>query len=233
VVNKWLSTIRASLYPATCVLCGARGEAGRDLCAGCCEDLPRARHCCRCCSRPVPGSGGELLCAACLRDPPDFERTRALYGYAPPVDHMIHQLKYAGRLPMARLLGLQLAALAAELPAAERIVAVPLHASRLRERGFNQAIELARPVARALAVPLDTRSCYRTRATTAQAALSRAARRENLQGAFGVRRDLSAQHVVIVDDVMTTGSTAGALARALKAAGAAEVSVLVVARAAI
>jgi ComF family protein len=111
-------------------------------------------------------------------------------------------------------------------------VPVPLHRSRLRERGFNQAIELARPVARALAAPLDMRSCCRARATTAQASLSRTARRENLKGAFTMRHELNVRHVVIVDDVMTTGSTADELAQALKGGGAAKVSVLVVARAA-
>ena len=232
MVNNWLNSIRARLYPATCVLCGARGEANRDLCTGCLADLPRPDNSCRRCGLPVPGTSGELLCATCLRDPPAFERTRVLYDYAPPVDEMIRQLKYAGRLHLARLFGMQLATLAAGLPAADCIVPVPLHPSRLRERGFNQAIELARPLARALGAPVDTRSCYRARATTTQASLSRTARRENLKGAFTVRRELRAQHVVIVDDVMTTGTTAGELAQALKASGAADVSVLVVARAA-
>jgi ComF family protein len=232
VVNNWLNSIQARLYPATCVLCGARGESNRDLCAGCFEDLPRQGSSCGRCGLRAPGTAGELLCAACLRDPPAFDRTRVLYDYAPPVDQMIRQLKYAGRLHLARLFGMQLATLAAEVPAADCVVPVPLHRSRLRERGFNQAIELARPVARALAAPLDTRSCYRARATTAQASLSRTARRENLKGAFTVRHELNARHVIIVDDVMTTGSTADELAQALKAGGAAKVSVLVVARAA-
>lgn len=232
MVNNWLNSVQARLYPATCVLCGARGEANRDLCAGCLEDLPRPGSSCGRCGLPVPGTGGALLCAACLRDPPAFDRTRVLYDYAPPVDQMIRQLKYAGQLHLARLFGMQLATLAAEVPAADCVVPVPLHRSRLRERGFNQAIELARPLARALAVPLDLRSCYRARATTAQASLSRTARRENLKGAFTVRHGLNVRHAVIVDDVMTTGCTADELAQALKRGGTAKVSVLVVARAA-
>jgi ComF family protein len=232
VVNNWLHSIQARLYPATCVLCGARGEANRDLCTGCLEDLPRSGSACGRCGLPLPGTSVELPCAACLRDPPAFERTRVLYDYAPPVDHMIRQLKYAGRLHLARLFGMQLTTLAAGLPAADCIMPVPLNAARLRERGFNQAAELARPLARALEVPLDTRSCFRARATTAQASLSRRARRENLKGAFSVRREINARHIVIVDDVMTTGSTVGELAETLKSRGAAEISVLVVARAA-
>ncbi|HJW80866.1 MAG TPA: ComF family protein, partial [Acidiferrobacterales bacterium] len=189
-----------------------------------------------------PDTRGE--CGACQKQPPAFARTVALYRYAPPVDHFIRALKFHQQLGLARLLGEQLAQrLVTETARPDVIMPVPLHSARLRERGYNQALEIARPVARTLNIPLDFRSLLRVRATAPQTGMTVAARRKNLRGAFALRDDpggvvaamdfdaVRNRRVALVDDVMTTGSTVQAAAQCLLAAGAEKIDIWVVARA--
>lgn len=157
-----------------------------------------------------------------------------MFDYASPVDHLIHRLKFRGALACGRLLGTLLATGLADrvrddLP--QCIVPVPLHRSRLAVRGYNQAMELARPVARRLGVPLDPYCCTRRRATMEQSALDAADRAANLRGAFVVSR-CPGDDIAIIDDVMTTGHTVAALALALRQAGVGRIRVWVCARAA-
>jgi ComF family protein len=173
------------------------------------------------------------VCGACQRRPPAFASTRGAFHYAPPIDHFVRSLKFNHDLGLAALLGTELARVAGQTPRPDLIVPVPLHGSRLRSRGYNQALEIARVVARGLGLPLDAHGLVRRRATSAQSDLPLAARRRNVRGAFAVRartnyRDL---RIALVDDVMTSGSTVDAAARALRTAGAARVDVWVVARA--
>jgi ComF family protein len=148
--------------------------------------------------------------------------------YAFPVDALIHAYKYAGDLSLARLLG---EALVRAVPTdVEAIIAMPLTAARLRERGFNQAHELARHVSAALSLPLLTHGCRKISETAAQATLPFSGRARNVRGAFVCDADLRGMRVAIVDDVMTTGATLNELARNLKHAGAVRVSGWVVAR---
>jgi ComF family protein len=150
------------------------------------------------------------------------------------VDYLLKRLKFSSELAIAPLLaGLlaeHIAARAAPLP--DLLLAVPLHRTRLRERGFNQATLLATRLGRRLGVPVASQVCLRRRATQPQSLLSPTARRLNLRNAFAVQQRLPAAHVAIIDDVMTTGHTAGELAQALKQAGAECVEVWVIARAA-
>jgi ComF family protein len=150
------------------------------------------------------------------------------------VDHFIRELKFHQQLGLAQLLGGQLARqLLPETPRPDLIIPVPLHRARLRERGYNQALEIARPVARALGVALDFRSLVRVRATAPQTGMTVKARRKNLRGAFALRDDevVRNRRVALVDDVMTTGSTVQAAAQCLRASGAMEVNIWVIARA--
>lgn len=146
-------------------------------------------------------------------------------------------MKFHARLNVAHLLGTLMAdrlATAPTLdqgPTPELLIPVPLHRSRLRERGFNQALELARPIARRLRIPIDFTSCRRIRATPAQALVAAKARRRNVKGAFEVAGKIQARHVALVDDVMTTGHTAGELAVTLRRAGIETVTVWPCARA--
>lgn len=215
----------AALLPAECFLCGAEGDIDV-LCAACIAVLPRwqAARACPVCALPDTGGG---RCARCVGAPPAFDATIALFDYAFPIDRLVHALKYHGALDLAGWLGDRLAGRAGD--GWDTVLAVPLHRDRLQERGFNQSLELARPLAGSGALSIH-RQVLRRRATPSQAGLGAPARRRNLRAAFKVDVDLEGRHVLVVDDVMTTGATLDALAAALKGAGAERVVNLVVAR---
>lgn len=204
-----------------------------DICRGCHDDLSRNLHCCYRCgesfavANPLP-----QLCGRCLRRTPNFDETQAPFHYDEVMRHLISQLKFHDRYSHARLLGGLLAAhLADNGEQPDCIIPVPLHPNRYRERGFNQALEIARHVGRELAIPLDYHSCARKRDTRHQIELPARQRLKNLRQAFEVTAPLGYQHVAILDDVMTTGATADALASALKRRGVSRVDVWVCARA--
>lgn len=235
MVNNWLKFAQFTLFPAVCAVCGRSPVAGatRDLCPGCDADLPRIPTACPRCGLPLPAHRtSNAPCGRCQAAPRAFDRCIAPFEYVAPISHLIAGLKYGHRLAYARLLGElltdHLAAQRAPLP--ERLLPVPLHPTRLRERGFNQALELGRIVARRLGIRLDYLSLHRVRATASQADLDGRARRKNVRRAFAVRRPLEAGHVAILDDVVTTGSTADEIARTLRSAGVAEISVWAIAR---
>jgi len=216
-----------ALLEQDCLLCGAAsGET--ILCPACAADLPRlsAHHCPQC---ALPTPHGER-CGHCLSKAPHYDATHAAFSYDFPVDKLIQAFKYAHRLALGAYFGRQLATLAQGC-AADLIVPLPLHPLRLRERGFNQALKLARPISQACGVPIDCASCRRTRHTPAQAKLPWRARAKNIRGAFHCSTDLSGKKIVLVDDVMTTGASLDECARTLKLHGAAQVTLLVVARA--
>lgn len=236
MVNKCTRIIQSWLYPAVCALCGAPGDDGLDLCAACRSDLPYNTVACSRCALPLAGTvAPDLLCGHCLKQPPAYQRTHAPFRYAPPLDYLLQRLKFNGTLAHARLLGALLAEhLARHVTALpECIIPVPLHRTRLSERGFNQALELARPIARRLGVPLDYTSCERLRATAAQSRLPAAQRRANVRNAFRVSGEIAARHVAIVEDVITTGNTVNELARVLRRAGVKTVEIWACGRAAL
>lgn len=176
-------------------------------------------------------------CGHCLREAPHFDRVISPFAYAAPLDTLVQALKYGHRLHLARWLGDHVAvaiapALAGEMASgvSPLIVPMPLHAQRLAARGFNQALEIARPLARRWRLDLATDLVLRVRMTTAQIDLSREERQRNLRDAFECRGDVSGRSVIVVDDVMTSGSSANELARVLKLHGANEVWVAVAAR---
>ena len=188
---------------------------------------------CTRCAAPLPPSAAALICGKCQQHPPAFDHSWAVFPYAPPIDTLIKRLKYYKRLELAQILGQRLCELVVQraLPRPEVLLPVPLHPSRLRERGYNQSLELARIVARNTKIPIDIRSVRRIRATPPQTDLPEDQRRRNVHGAFAVRRQLDAKHITIVDDVMTTGHTVNALALCLRKAGVERIDVWVVARA--
>lgn len=231
-LNQWLNNIQSILIPPVCVLCGAPGDEGQDLCAACRLSLPRIVNACVRCAEPLSGPVLDALCGRCQVKPPAFEQCLALLSYETPVDHLLQRLKFDGRLEVARILGRLMADHLASIidTPPELLIPVPLHRGRLRERGFNQAVELARPVSKRLGVPLDLGNCQRLQSTASQSGLSRKARIINVRGAFVVAGEIRG-HVAIVDDVMTTGSTAHELTQSLLKAGAERVDVWVCARA--
>jgi ComF family protein len=212
-------------FGGSCFLC--RGAAQAILCAACDADLPRlpTALCPRCALLSPAGA----VCGRCLARPPSFDGTAAALAYAFPADALVHALKFRSELALAPLLArLMLKNIAGE--AVDCVVPVPLSAMRLRERGYNQAVEIARPLARAARAPLELALCERSRDTPAQTDLPWAARERNVRGAFQCNRSLIGARVAVVDDVMTTGATLSEMATTLKRAGATRVVNWVVAR---
>ena len=218
--------IGRSLLPQACVLCGA-ASGTKLICAECDADLPRLTgNGCAVCA--VPLATGRV-CGACLDRPPRYASVTAPFAYRFPVNALIHAYKYGGRLALARPLGELLAqAVGRDVDA---IVPMPLAPGRLAERGFNQALELARVVAGRTGIPLLPHACRKVVETPSQAALPWSERAKNVRRAFVCDADLHGKRVAVMDDVLTTGATLNELTRVLRRAGAREVSGWVVARA--
>jgi len=230
MVYNWLDNTRNRLFPAQCCLCLAPGAQGQELCEGCRAELPWLGSTCRTCALPL---GGEFSnqCARCLKTPPALDACHALFAYQPPIDDWIHALKFRQDLSIARLLGNMLSEHPSIISRIDRptVLPVPLHPRRLAQRGYNQAKELARPLLKAgyRATRCD---CRRSRHTEAQSTLDRKGRSRNLRNVFSVSALLESQHLLLVDDVMTTGATLNELATELKRAGASRVEAMVIAR---
>ena len=217
------------LWPARCLACGERGHGARDLCLACADALPWNRIACPRCALPLPTPA--LACGHCLRRPPPLDAIHAACMYARPLDRLLPRFKFHGDLAAGRLLAQVMADACAPLPRPDALVPVPLHRARLRSRGYDQALELAKPLARALHLPLRTDTLLRLRPTAPQSELSALARRRNVRNAFVARADGALPtHVVLVDDVMTTGATLHAAAKALRRAGVQRVDAWVCAR---
>ncbi len=230
-VDACLQHVRALLWPPQCVLCAGPGQPpDRDLCERCEAELPGNERCCLRCAETLASEHATSLCGACVRRPPRFDACVAPFRYAYPLDYMIRAFKYGREVAYGRVLG-DLFARRLQRDVPELLLPVPLGRKRFAKRGYNQAIELARRLSRRFDIPLRTDLLVRTRDTAEQAGLDRKARRKNLRGAFELAAPLLARRVAIVDDVVTTGSTANEIARVLKRAGAARVEVWVIARA--
>ena len=233
MVNKWANSIQSALFPSRCVLCGDPGSGDLDLCHGCLADLPRNRHSCRSCALPLPAESSDWQCGACQKKPPPHDSCFAPLHYQYPVDHLLTQLKFHQKLVHARLLGTLMSRWLTQPTQPRLLVPVPLHPARLRERGLNQALELARPIAKRLQLPIDTQICQRVTATAAQSGLNMTQRRKNIRNAFRVTGKLPAKQIVIIDDVITTGNTVNEMAQTLRQAGAERIDVWACARAAL
>jgi ComF family protein len=169
-----------------------------------------------------------MVCGSCLNHPPHFDATLALWRYEFPCDRLVQALKYRARLALARFFARSLAS--RPMPEVDLIVPMPLYPKRLAERGFNQALEIARGLARHLGSPIAPRGVLRLKDTLPQTQLPYEERAKNVRGAFTCKLDLSGKKIAVVDDVMTTGATLNELARALKRAGATRVENFVIAR---
>ena len=216
------------LFALHCMVCGEAGQDGRDLCRACHAALPWQGPACLRCALPLPSPG---ICGACLQHPPPLTETHAVFDYAFPLDRLLPRLKFHRDFASGRVLAQAMADHCAQLTRPDALLPLPLHRERLRRRGYDQALELARPLAQSLDLPLADRLLERSKSTSAQSRLDAAARARNLRGAFRVVAGASMPtHIVLVDDVMTTGATLHAAARSLLAGGAQRVDAWVCAR---
>lgn len=233
MVNNWRNIIQDYLLPPTCILCGDPGFDSQDICTACFDDMQKNIHCCyRCAETFETANRAPQLCGHCLSKSPAFDETYAPYLHQGTIRHLIATLKFNRQYKNARILAYLLAThirKTAELP--DLIIPVPLHTQRFKERGFNQSTEIAKTIAKRLNIPTDTEYCIRQRNTRHQIDLPAKERHKNIKNAFAVIKQIDAQHIAILDDVMTTGSTVNELAKVLKKAGVTRVDVWVCARA--
>ena len=233
----WPGALARALLPCSCALCGE--QADEVVCTPCAlrYAAPRLQRCAAC-ANPLAGvEHPGQRCGACLADAPAFDATVVAVDYVAPLDGLVLGLKFAARLPLAPWFGRQLAAAVLARPALPRpdlLCPVPLGPRRLVERGYNQALEIARPLGRSLGIALQPRLMRRVVETAAQSSVAPRERGRNIAGAFELAPDMAqlvaGRHVGVVDDVRTSGHTLNEVAATLKAAGAARVSNLVFAR---
>ncbi len=226
------------LLPPACLLCGQQltvMDRQFELCSSCMASIkPLCTAHCSCCAHPFPDATSSHLCSKCLRQPPFFSKVYVGGSYQGSLKEAIHRLKYRSQLVLAKPLGELLCM--SIIPSLKSfrpdvIIPVPLHPKRLRQRSFNQALEIARPIAKQTGIPVNHSLLQRQRPTLAQQGLSAADRRKNLRNAFMISGDIKTASILLVDDVMTTGETAHACAQVLTRAGAREVRVAVAGRA--
>jgi len=211
-----------------CVLCLAPGSNG--LCEACDANLPRlpAQHCPLCLLPIAPAR----ICGSCLHNPPAWTNAIAALRYTFPVDAMIQALKYRPDLALVPILAdCLLSAISPPVALPDYVIPVPIHMARLRQRGFNQALEIGRYLCKQTGSTLLMDACSRSRDTVSQTELPWKERQKNVRGAFACRQDLTGKHVAIVDDVMTSGATLNELSKVLRRQGAVTISIWVVARA--
>lgn len=232
MVNNWFNIIQDCLFPPTCFLCNLSCDHSHDLCEACAINFTKNTNCCSKCGDAIETPIKTALCGKCLSNPPAYDKTHAPYIYQSGIRHLIQTLKFNNDYKNSRLLGNLIADSAIDsITFPEVIIPVPLHPVRYRQRGFNQSLEIARTVSERLSIPLDYSSCQRRKYTLQQSALPAKQRHQNLRNAFTISRPINAKHIVILDDVMTTGATANEMAATLKKAGATRVDIWVCARA--
>jgi len=236
------SNLLSKLFPSRCILCHQTvrihtGNTAIEFCECCYKKQPFNTVCCVRCALPlVEGSAGNTLCGRCIQKLPEYDYAHSLFRYEDSIIGLVHQLKFSEKITYARSIGeLLLSAydsepsLNNEVP--DCLLPVPLHSSRLRQRGFNQSIEIARVLSKKRGIPVENDAIIRQRSTDSQTGLNAKQRQSNIRGAFKMVRKIHSSHVLIIDDVVTTGSTVNELARILKRNNIERVGVLSIARA--
>ena len=225
------------VLPSQCIMCHSTTANPSSLCHLCHDRLPILQHKCALCAQYFPFDAAEgTLCATCLKNAPPFDQLIAAYPYCEPISHWISKLKFQHELIYADVLGHLLTEKIKTCWQSHRtpptvILPIPLHQERLQERGFNQAIEIARPISHILNIPLDIAGTRRVKHTTAQTSLSGAERRRNLANAFASSHSYKGKSIAVLDDVITTGQTVYEYCTLLKSQGAESIAVWCCARA--
>lgn len=235
MLTQLIHTLINSVLPHHCLLCNTISQLDKDICQHCWLSLPWLLSSCAQCGRALDIAHTQpLTCGECLKKPPSYDTTIAPLIYQDAIIGLVTKLKFYHNLPAARLFAELIAnrALAHYLPKElpTLLIPIPLHSKRLRRRGYNQATLIAKHLGKLTKIPVNQYLCTRIRHTPPQSKKSAISRRSNLLGAFKMNKSCADQHVAIIDDVMTTGSTVGTLSQLLKQQGVERVSVWCVAR---
>jgi len=235
-----LSRRLLQLMPSPCIVCGKSSRAAYSLCPDCEFDLPWAGPCCIRCGEELPATApNPRSCAGCTLHPPPFACCRAAFRYQSPIDSLLSGFKFRARFEAGNVLALLLAEKIAQhyrnTTPPDLLLPVPLHPKRLRQRGFNQALEIARVVSKKCGIPLSRNAIVKMRDTTAQTKMhSAGARKQNLKNAFGVADNVllhRVKSVALIDDVVTTMATVSSVSRELRGRGIRHIDVWCLARA--
>ena len=220
-----------TVCPIACFLCGLIAENDQQLCEDCYQALSTSTY--RCAQCGVPTLLDHSLCGTCLVTPPPFDRTYILFNYKKPMTQLITQYKFHEKIALSRFFAAEWITFFKKnnIALPDVIIPIPLHDKRLKKRGFNQSLEITKPISRYFEIPIDIKSCLRLKNTEPQLHLSAEKRSHNIKNAFVLSKNMYARHVAIFDDVMTTGNTVSELSRILKKSGVEKISVFCCARA--
>jgi ComF family protein len=230
-MNNWLNKIQQIFYPYTCFICNEAGDNDLDLCVKCRSNLKAIGTTCRICGIAMH-TERSLTCGRCLAKKPHFDSIITLYEYDETSKQLIQALKFNSKHNCARTMGrLMSAGFRHHGTLPDAILAVPLHKKRLRDRGFNQSQLIAQHLHQQLNIPLLNNTCTRTINTASQTTLKAKERRKNLSNAFSYNNQQFVNSIAVIDDVVTTGSTANEIAKTLKNAGVKHIEIWAFARA--
>ncbi len=217
------------------MLCDSEVDEKISLCKACRADLPRVKFACKVCALPMNSDVKSSLCGQCISQVSYVDYAINLFHYATPVDYLISKMKFQQQLSVAAVLAdllkthIESSKLEHGLP--DALIAMPLYKKRLANRGFNQSLEIVKPLVKSQNIPILLNTIERSKDTTAQTKLSKQARKKNVSGCFSLLEKPVESHIVIVDDVVTTGATTNELAKLLKKSGVEKVGVWSLARA--
>jgi ComF family protein len=227
--KKWeLIISQACRFRKICVLCHLPFTGKHALCEPCFELLPKINAPCMYCALPLP-DGQTSICGMCIKQPPVIQQAIIAYPFIEPLRTLIHLFKYHQGLYLSSTLSHLIFKHLSPTSTPELLIPVPIHKKKLQERGFNQAILLTKHLSKWLSIPYDIHACEKTEHTQSQTSLSSLARKINLEHSFKVN-PMPYEHVALIDDVYTTGSTTLSLAAKLRANGVKRVDVWCIAR---
>lgn len=217
----------SKLMPIPCRLCGSRSQH-QAICEACLQNLPSLGDACPRCALPISNAH---LCGHCLNQPPEQDLSFSLFPYLDPVDRLIADLKYHDNVFLSQFFAQLMSDKLRTRPLPDLLIPIPLHPNRLRQRGYNQSLELAKALSTRLGIPTSHDYLIRIIDTQSQAAIPFKARKKNIQHAFKFIQTKVPAHIAIIDDVLTTGHTANAAAKQLRKAGATTIEIWTIARA--
>ena len=225
-ISQQFAELYSNIMPTPCLLCGA-SNAHLSLCDDCIKNLPRLGHTCPRCASPL---NYDTICGQCLHNPPEQDASFSVFQYQAPIDRLITDLKYRDKLFLSRFFAQQMAEQVKDRPLPQLLIPIPLHSRRLRHRGYNQAMELARYLSKQLSIPIGNDILIRVRDTAPQASLPFSERKNNIKRAFAVNNVNIPTHIALIDDVLTTGHTADVAAKALRQVGVITIELWTIAR---